>query len=71
MYGISSGATLSLQAAAALGDKVKKLAIYEAPYSEGEGVAERWKAFRSQLDELLAKGRRSDATELHLKNVGV
>lgn len=47
MYGKSSGASLALQAAAALGDKVKKLAIYEAPYSEAEGAAKEWNDFRA------------------------
>jgi pimeloyl-ACP methyl ester carboxylesterase len=70
LYGISSGAALSLQAAAALGDKVKKLAIYEAPYDEAEGVAEAWKEFGTKLDQLLAADRRSEAVELHLKTVG-
>src|SRR5688572_11857351 len=35
VHGISSGAALSLRAAAALGDKVEKLSVYEAPYAEG------------------------------------
>src|SRR5579859_3938157 len=33
LFGISSGAALALEAAIALGSKVKKLAIYEAPYN--------------------------------------
>ncbi|HLO32224.1 MAG TPA: alpha/beta hydrolase [Anaerolineales bacterium] len=32
LYGISSGGALALEAAAVLGDKVKKLAVYEVPY---------------------------------------
>src|SRR5919108_26962 len=34
LYGISSGAALALEAAIKLGDKVKKLAMYEAPYND-------------------------------------
>src|SRR5512145_862594 len=34
VYGISSGAALAFEAALALGDKVKKLAMYEAPYND-------------------------------------
>src|SRR5690349_1310284 len=32
LYGISSGGALALEAAAVLGNKVKKLAVYEVPY---------------------------------------
>jgi pimeloyl-ACP methyl ester carboxylesterase len=70
LYGISSGACLALEAASALGAQVKKLAIYEAPYDEAHGVAEKWKDFRLKLDQLLAEGRHGDAVELHLKTVG-
>jgi pimeloyl-ACP methyl ester carboxylesterase len=71
LYGISSGACLALEAASALGAQVKKLAIYEAPYDEATGVAEKWKDFRLKLNQLLAEGRRGDAVQLHLKTVGV
>lgn len=70
VYGKSSGAGLALEAASSLGDKVEKLAIYEAPYSEAEGAAEEWKAFRSKLDGLLAAGRRADAVTAFMKFVG-
>lgn len=32
LYGVSSGGCLALETAIKLGDKVKKIAIYEAPY---------------------------------------
>jgi pimeloyl-ACP methyl ester carboxylesterase len=70
LYGISSGACLALEAAAALGGKVKKLAVYEAPYDDAEGVAEQWKAYGSELNELLAAGKNGDAVELHMQTVG-
>jgi pimeloyl-ACP methyl ester carboxylesterase len=70
VYGKSSGASLALQAASALGDKVKKLALYEAPYSEAEGAAKEWKEFRAKLDGLLAADRRADAIALFMKFVG-
>lgn len=70
IYGKSSGAALALQAAAALGGKVRKLALYEAPYNEADGAAAEWKAFRSQLDGLLAADRRADAIALFMKFVG-
>ena len=35
-YGISSGAALAMEAAIELGDKIKKLAMYEAPFNDEE-----------------------------------
>jgi pimeloyl-ACP methyl ester carboxylesterase len=70
VYGKSSGASLALQATAALGNKVKKLALYEPPYSEAEGAAKEWREFRTKLDELLAADRRADAITLFMKFVG-
>ncbi|WP_280151157.1 alpha/beta hydrolase [Piscinibacter sp. XHJ-5] len=70
VYGKSSGASLALEAASALGDKVRKLAIYEAPYSEAEGAAAQWRDFRAKLDGLLAANRRADAITLFMTFVG-
>jgi pimeloyl-ACP methyl ester carboxylesterase len=70
VYGKSSGASLALQAAAALGDKVPKLALYEAPFSEAQGSAAQWREFRVKLDGLLDADRRADAITLFLKFVG-
>ena len=70
VYGKSSGASLALQAASALGGKVRKLAIYEPPYSEAEGAAREWREFRTKLDGLLAADRRADAITLFMKFVG-
>lgn len=70
VYGKSSGAALALQAAAALGPKVRKLALYEAPYDETEGAAAQWRAFRSRLDGLLAADRRADAVSAFMQFVG-
>lgn len=67
----SSGAALSLEAAAALGGKVSKLAIYEAPYDEAAGVTEKWRAYRAEQAKLLADGRNGEAVLHHLKYVGV
>src|SRR6266540_4138774 len=38
VYGISSGGCLALEAAAKLGNKIEKLAIYEAPYNSDEST---------------------------------
>lgn len=71
LVGFSSGAALSLQAASALGPKIKKLAIYEAPYDEAEGAATKWQTYRSEQADLLDAGRRGDAVLHHLTFVGV
>ena len=70
IYGKSSGAGLALRATAVLGDKVRKLALYEAPYSDAEGAAKDWREFRAKLDALLAADRRADAITLFMKFVG-
>ena len=70
VYGKSSGACLALEAASSLGDKVRRLALYEAPYSDAEGAAKEWREFRSRLDRLLAAGRRADAVTSFMKFVG-
>ena len=70
VYGRSSGAALALEATVSLGDKIKRLALYEAPYSEADGAAKEWKEFTSRLDGLLAAGRRADALTSFLKFTG-
>jgi len=71
LVGFSSGAALSLQAAGALGPKVTKLAIYEAPYDEAPDAAGKWKTYKAEQAELLAAGRRGDAVLHHMKFAGV
>jgi pimeloyl-ACP methyl ester carboxylesterase len=62
LYGISSGGALALEAAAALGDKVKKLAIYEVPYMGAES-ASRVPAPEvfTQTKQAVKEGRNGDA----------
>jgi pimeloyl-ACP methyl ester carboxylesterase len=71
VYGKSSGAALALHAAADLGGaKVKKLALYEAPYSDANGAAQSWRTFRAELDQLLTTNRREEAIAHFMKFVG-
>jgi pimeloyl-ACP methyl ester carboxylesterase len=70
LYGISSGACLALEAAIRLGDKVKKLALYEPPYNSDPGAALAWKEYRHKLDEYIAADRRGEAVELFMRFVG-
>lgn len=72
VYGISSGACLALEAALQLGNKVKKLALYEAPYSlEGwtENIAN-WHEYTKDLKQLLSEDRKADAVGRFMKLVG-
>ncbi len=70
LFGTSSGGCLALEAAVALGDKVKKLAIWEAPYDSSPAAPQAWKEYRTTLTELLAADRRGDAVALFMRFVG-
>ena len=70
VFGTSSGACLALEAAIRLGNKTKKLAMYEAPYNSDKTIQQAWKEYRKQLAELLAAGRRGDAAALFMQSVG-
>ncbi len=66
LFGTSSGACLVLEAAIRLGDKVKKLAMYEAPYNSEETSRQEWREYRKKLDGMLAADRRGDAVEVFM-----
>jgi pimeloyl-ACP methyl ester carboxylesterase len=71
LYGHSSGGCLALDAAAQLGPKVSKLAIYEAPYNDDPAMARPWVQYLEQLAEALAADRRGDAVALFMRYVGI
>ncbi len=71
LYGISSGGCLVLEAASKLGQKITKLALYEAPYDESEEGREMWKQYTENLNKLISAGNRGGAIELFMKFVGV
>jgi pimeloyl-ACP methyl ester carboxylesterase len=71
VYGHSSGAALGLEAALVLGKRVRALAMYEAPYNDDEAAQERRKKYVSELDVLLAEGRREDAVLLFLEHLQI
>src|SRR5215469_14533598 len=71
LYGISSGAALALEATIELGHKVKKLALYEAPYDSDDARKLAFKTYRGQLEEVLAAGRPGDALGLFMLFVGM
>jgi pimeloyl-ACP methyl ester carboxylesterase len=71
LYGHSSGAALALEAALQLGTKVKKLAMYEAPYNDDAQAKLAWKQYIKQLTEALAADRRGDAVAAFMQYVGM
>lgn len=72
LYGSSSGAALSLLAAARLGkEKIPQLVLYEPPYvAVSEKDKQDFADQRKQIDELVKKGNRSDAMLYHFKAIG-
>src|SRR5579864_2270912 len=71
LYGHSSGACLAMDATVALGGKVEKLAMYEAPYNDDPEAQKRWRQYLKDLSEALATGRRGDAAALFMAYVGM
>jgi pimeloyl-ACP methyl ester carboxylesterase len=70
LYGHSSGAALGLEAALQLGDRVKGLAMYEAPYNDAPEARLAWRQYIQQLTQALAANRRGDAVALFMRVVG-
>jgi pimeloyl-ACP methyl ester carboxylesterase len=70
LYGISSGGALALEAASVLGSKIKKLAIYEAPYDSNESDVAAWKEYTKKLMDMLKADRRGDMAALFMQFVG-
>jgi pimeloyl-ACP methyl ester carboxylesterase len=70
VYGVSSGGALAMEAAIALPDKIKKLAIYEVPYNDDATAQQAWKDYTKELGDLLAENRRGDAVARFMMLVG-
>src|SRR5438309_7139618 len=71
LYGHSSGGCLALEATVKLGDRVKKLATYEAPYNDDPEAQKAWGTYIKNLTEALASNRRGDAVALFMAYVGM
>ncbi len=71
IFGISSGAALAMEATIKLGNKIRKLAMYEPPYNSDESARQAWRDYRRQLKELLDAGRRGDAVALFIMLTGL
>jgi pimeloyl-ACP methyl ester carboxylesterase len=61
LYGISSGGALALEAAAVLGDKVKKLAVYEVPYMGVDPAKVPGHEVFTETKQAVKDGRNGDA----------
>ena len=71
VFGISSGAALAMEAAIKLDGKVKKLAMYEAPYNDDDSARQAWKEYRRQLENVIALDRGGDAVGLFMMLLGM
>ncbi|MGH2885052.1 MAG: alpha/beta fold hydrolase [Solirubrobacteraceae bacterium] len=67
VYGHSSGGALALEAAAS-GVEMRRLAVYEPPYTGGENPGPE---FGEDLDRLVAAGHRDQAAERWLAMTGI
>jgi pimeloyl-ACP methyl ester carboxylesterase len=71
LYGHSSGAGIVFEAAIQLHNEVKKIAIYEAPYSLGIDASKAAGEYDKQLKRLITSGRKGDAVALLFRNAGM
>jgi pimeloyl-ACP methyl ester carboxylesterase len=71
VYGLSSGAALALETANAMPGKVKKLALYEAPFVVDNTGRPLPKDFVPHLQQLLADGRQGDVVKAFMVEVDV
>lgn len=71
LYGHSSGGALALEAAVRLGEKVKKLAVYEAPYNADPEAQTAWRQYIKDVTAALSADRRGDAVALFMRYVGM
>ena len=71
IYGHSSGGAIALQAANKLGAKVRKLAVYEVPYTVDGNAAKAAKEYDEKLKKLVTSGHNRDAVALFMRAVGV
>ncbi|SEF15780.1 alpha/beta fold hydrolase [Jiangella alba] len=71
VYGVSSGAALTLETAKRPGSGIAKLALYELP-AITDDTAKPWPPdLLARTDALVAAGRRGDVVKLFMKTVGV
>ena len=69
VHGQSSGAVLSLEAAARLGAKVQKLSLYEPPFIIDDSRPPPPEGFAEHIDALIAADQRGEAVEYWMTDV--
>ncbi|MEU6573853.1 alpha/beta hydrolase [Streptomyces sp. NPDC046805] len=70
LYGVGAGGALVLEAAAS-GLPVRRVAVYEAPFSDRRDRGSARASYARELAEALGQGRRGDAVELYLRLTGM
>ncbi|TVX89873.1 alpha/beta hydrolase [Paenibacillus agilis] len=71
LYGHSSGAILALYVALRLGDKVKKLVLYDPSYANNEEDLSAFQELGQTIHELLDQGQFEDAIGSFLQGIGI
>lgn len=71
VYGVSSGAALAMEAALKLGDKIRKLVMYEPPYNDDPQARKNWANFVKEVRQDIAAGRGDDAVLRFMMLVGM
>lgn len=71
LYGHSSGAILALEAAIQLGEKVKKLVLYDASYVHNQTEQQEFRTLSQGLYTLLDNGNYDEAIRLFLQDIGI
>lgn len=71
VYGHSSGAVLALEAALRLGGKVRKVAMYDAPYVHDEQEKVEYHQLSQTVQKLLDDGNNAEAMRTFLKGIGM
>lgn len=71
LFGHSSGGALALDAALALGDKVRSLAIYEVPYDDDPQIRQGWHDYLETMATALSENRPGDAVKAFMASLGM
>lgn len=69
LFGASSGSVLALRAAARLGNRVAKLALFEPPLSTDDESVREFAGYTRQTADLLAAGKRDEVVTLFLADM--
>jgi pimeloyl-ACP methyl ester carboxylesterase len=71
LYGHSSGAVLALESALKLGDKIRKVVIYDASYVHDETEKKEYRQLSEVVEALLKSGKNAKAMKVFLQGIGM